>query len=181
MQRLLVPVGSGVREIKNLAGQRVCTSRGSTTEDSLRALPVELDLLTLRGIPDCMVALERGQVAAVSSDEVILAGLAAQDPQTEIVGRPLVEQAYAVGLRPEQPDLVRFVDGLLERSRRTAASRRATSGGWAASSTRYRSPRPPATATDARPDLPAGHRAAPGGDPRVGTKWPANVTFGVGR
>jgi polar amino acid transport system substrate-binding protein len=117
VQRLLVPVGSGVREIEDLAGQRLCTSRGSTTEDSLRALPVELDLLTLRGIPDCMVALERGQVAAVSSDEVILAGLAAQDPQTEIVGRPLAEQAYAVGMRRDQPDLVRFVNGLLERSR----------------------------------------------------------------
>ena len=64
-----------------------------------------------------MVALERGQVAAVSSDEVILAGLAAQDPQTEIVGRPLIEQAYAVGMRQDQPDLVRFVNALLERSR----------------------------------------------------------------
>ena len=53
--------------------------------------------------------LERGRVAAVSSDEVILAGLAAQDPQTEIVGRALVEQAYAVGMRPDaaRPGAVR--------------------------------------------------------------------------
>lgn len=116
-QRLLVPVGSGVREVEDLAGQRVCTSRGSTTEDSLRALPVALDVLTMRGIPDCVVALERGQVAAVSSDDVILAGLAAQDPQTEIVGRPLDRAAYGVGMRPDQPDLVRFVNAVLERSR----------------------------------------------------------------
>jgi polar amino acid transport system substrate-binding protein len=116
-QRLLVPIGSGVREIEDLAGQRVCTSRGSTTEDSLRALPVELDVLALRGIPDCVVALERGQVAAVSSDDVILAGLAVQNPQTEIVGRPLAQAAYAVGMRPDQPDLVRFVNAVLERSR----------------------------------------------------------------
>ena len=74
-------------------------------------------MLTLRGIPDCVVALERGQVAAVSSDDVILAGLAVQNPQTEIVGRPLAQAAYAVGLRPDQPDLVRFVNALLERLR----------------------------------------------------------------
>jgi polar amino acid transport system substrate-binding protein len=117
VQRLLVPIGSGVREVEDLAGQRVCTSRGSTTEDSLRALPVKLDVLTLRGIPDCVVALERGQVAAVSSDDVILAGLAVQNPQTEIVGRPLAQAAYAVGMRPDQPDLVRFVNAVLERSR----------------------------------------------------------------
>jgi polar amino acid transport system substrate-binding protein len=116
-QRLLVPIGSGVHEVEDLAGQRVCTSRGSTTEDSLRALPVKLDVLTLRGIPDCVVALERGQVAAVSSDDVILAGLAVQNPQTEIVGRPLAQAAYAVGMRPDQPDLVRFVNAVLERSR----------------------------------------------------------------
>ena len=39
-QRMLVPVGSGVREVEDLAGKRVCTSRGSTTEDVLRGLPL---------------------------------------------------------------------------------------------------------------------------------------------
>ena len=149
-QRLLVPIGSGVREVEDLAGQRVCTSRGSTTEDSLRALPVKLDVLTLRGIPDCVVALERGQVAAVSSDDVILAGLAVQDPQTEIVGRPLAQAAYGVGMRPDQPDLVRFVNAVLERSRATAASPRATSGGWVAFSTRSRAPARPLPRLTAR-------------------------------
>ena len=116
-QRLLVPVGNGVHEVEDLAGQRVCTSRGSTTEGALRALPVQLDVLTLRGIPDCVVELQRGEVAAVSSDDVILAGLAVQDPQTEVVGRALDQAAYGVGMRLDQPDLVRFVNGLLERLR----------------------------------------------------------------
>jgi polar amino acid transport system substrate-binding protein len=53
----------------------------------------------------------------VSSDDVILAGLAAQDPQTEVVGRALDHASYGVGMRPDQPDLVRFVNALLERSR----------------------------------------------------------------
>jgi polar amino acid transport system substrate-binding protein len=116
-QRLLVPVGSGVREIEDLRGQRVCTSRGSTTERTLRALPVELEVVTRRGIPDCAVELQRGRVAAVTSDDVILAGLAAQDPQTEIVGRTLDDASYGVGMRQDAPDLVRFVNGVLERSR----------------------------------------------------------------
>ncbi len=114
-QRLLVPVGSGVREVEDLAGRRVCTSLGSTTERVLRG--VGLDVLSLPGIPDCVVELQRGRVAAVSSDDVILAGLAAQDPQTEIVGRALDSSRYAVGMSPDQPDLVRFVNGVLERAR----------------------------------------------------------------
>jgi polar amino acid transport system substrate-binding protein len=116
-QRLLVPVGSGVREVEDLAGQRVCTSLGSTTEGVLRALPLRLDVISRRGIPDCVVEMQRGRVSAVSSDDVILAGLAAQDPQTEVVGRALDHSSYGVGMRPDQPDLVRFVNALLERSR----------------------------------------------------------------
>jgi polar amino acid transport system substrate-binding protein len=116
-QRLLVPVGSGVREVEDLTGQRVCTSLGSTTEGVLRALPLRLDVVARRGIPDCVVEMQRGRVSAVSSDDVILAGLAAQDPQTEVVGRALDHSSYGVGMRPDQPDLVRFVNALLERSR----------------------------------------------------------------
>ncbi|HWN36081.1 MAG TPA: glutamate ABC transporter substrate-binding protein [Pseudonocardia sp.] len=116
-QRILVPVSVNVREVDDLAGQRVCTSRGSTTEDVLRALPLHLDVVTLPGIPDCVVALQQGRVAAVSSDDVILAGLAAQDPQTRVVGRALDQARYGVGMSPRAPDLVRFVNAVLERAR----------------------------------------------------------------
>ena len=116
-QRVLVPAGSGVREVEDLAGRRVCTSRGSTTEDVLRALPLRLNVVALRGLPDCVLELQRGRVAAISSDDVVLAGLAAQDPQTEVVGRPLSADVYAVGISPTSPDLVRFVNAVLERGR----------------------------------------------------------------
>ena len=116
-QRVLVPAGSGVREVEDLAGRRVCTSRGSTTEDVLRALPLRLDVVALRGLPDCVLELQRGRVAAISSDDVVLAGLAAQDPQTVVVGRPLSADVYAVGISPTSPELVRFVNAVLERAR----------------------------------------------------------------
>jgi polar amino acid transport system substrate-binding protein len=115
--RVLVPVNSGVREVEDLAGKRVCTSAGSTTERMLRALPAHLDVQTLPGIPDCMVELQHGRAAAVSSDDVLLAGLAAQDPQTHVVGRSLLLSYYAVGMRRDAPDLVRFVNGVLEEAR----------------------------------------------------------------
>ena len=127
--RLLVPVDSGVNEVEDLAGKRVCTSAGSTTERMLRALPARLDVQTLPGIPDCMVELQHGRVAAVSSDDVILAGLAAQDPQTQVVGRSLLLSYYAVGMRRDAPDLVRFVNGVLEQAR--------TDGSLAASDERW--------------------------------------------
>lgn len=116
-QRVLVPINSSVTEIEGLTGAQVCTSSGSTTEQVLRALPIGLHVVTLPGIPDCMVEFQRGQVAALSSDDVILAGLAAQDPQTKVIGRPLAHALYAVGMRREATDFVRFVNAVLERAR----------------------------------------------------------------
>ncbi|HEY2203415.1 MAG TPA: glutamate ABC transporter substrate-binding protein [Pseudonocardia sp.] len=113
-QRILVPVSSPVREVEDLAGKRVCTSRGSTTEEELRSLPARLDLVLRPGVPDCMLELQQGRVAGVSSDDVILAGLAAQDPTTHVVGRSLAAARYAIGMSPAHPDLVRFVNGVLE-------------------------------------------------------------------
>lgn len=118
-QTLLVPKASGVREVEDLSGQKVCTSDGSTTEDVLRAQPAGLDVVTLPGIPDCVVELQAGRVAAVSSDNIILGGLAAQDPQTEVVGRDLDPAAatIAIAMSKDQQDLVRFVNAVLERAR----------------------------------------------------------------
>jgi polar amino acid transport system substrate-binding protein len=116
-QRLLVPASAGVEQVEQLAGQKVCTSIGATNEAVLRKLPLHLQVVTLPGIPDCVVALQQGKVAAVSSDDGILAGMAAQDPQTKVVGRALAQTQYSVGMSPKQPDLVRFVNGMLERNR----------------------------------------------------------------
>jgi polar amino acid transport system substrate-binding protein len=116
-QRVLVPINSKVTEIEGLAGAQVCTSSGSTTEQVLRSLPIGLHVVSLPGIPDCMVEFQRGRVAAVSSDDVILAGLAAQDPQTKVIGRPLDHALYAVGMKHDATDFVRFVNAVLERAR----------------------------------------------------------------
>lgn len=115
-QRLLVPKGSGVLEIEDLKGRTVCTSTGSVTVAVLQKTE-GVTVTTLPGIPDCMVEMQAGRVQAVSSDDFILAGLAAQDPQTEVVGRELDRASYAVAVPKGADDMVRFVNGVLEKGR----------------------------------------------------------------
>ena len=115
-QRLLVPVGSGIREVEDLAGQtRLHLAR--LHHGARSAQPRSRRSRRSPGIPDCVLELQHGRVAAVSSDDVILAGLAAQDPGTEVVGRALDSSRYAVGMRLDETDLVRFVNGVLEGAR----------------------------------------------------------------
>jgi polar amino acid transport system substrate-binding protein len=48
------------------------------------------------------------------TDDAILAGMAAQDPSLQIVGDPISAEPYALGLPPDQPDWVRYVNAVLE-------------------------------------------------------------------
>lgn len=114
-QRLLVPANSDVHEVEDLAGRPVCTSRGSAPEDVLHQL--RATVRPAAGISACMAELQAGQVAAISTDDTLLAGMAAQDPQVRIVGRSLDTARYALAMNLKADDLVRFVNAVLERGR----------------------------------------------------------------
>ena len=64
-----------------------------------------------------LVSIQQDWVDAVSADDSILAGMAAQDPNLEIVGPDLESEPYGIVMNRNDPDLVRFVNGTLERIR----------------------------------------------------------------
>jgi polar amino acid transport system substrate-binding protein len=116
-QRLLVNRGSGIRSFDDLAGRKVCATRGSTSIRTIAAqashpIPVATDS-TL----DCLVLLQQGQVDAVSTIDVLLAGLNAQDPGTEITGEGLTDEPSGIGISKNSPDFVKFVNGVLDKMR----------------------------------------------------------------
>jgi polar amino acid transport system substrate-binding protein len=66
---------------------------------------------------DCLVLLQQGGVAAISTDDSILDGLAAQDPWTKIVGPRFTSEPYGLAISKQHPDFVRFVNAVLQRLR----------------------------------------------------------------
>ena len=75
-------------------------------------------MLAVQNLDDCLVALQQGQADAVSTDDAILAGMAVQDPNLQIVGPSLEAEPYGIGINKSQDDLVRAVNASLERIRR---------------------------------------------------------------
>lgn len=116
-QRILVSRNSGIRSGADLGGKRVCVTRGTTSPGPLFALPKRPIVLGASNWTDCLAALQQGQVDAVSGDDPILVGLVAQDRNMAIVGEVIGTGAYAVGIAQGNPNLVRFVNGVLERIR----------------------------------------------------------------
>jgi polar amino acid transport system substrate-binding protein len=66
---------------------------------------------------DCLVLLEEGQVAGISTDDSILYGMQAQDPATVITGPSLEDEPYGLAISKAHPDFVRFVNAVLTADR----------------------------------------------------------------
>jgi polar amino acid transport system substrate-binding protein len=124
-QRVLVEAGSPVRAIGDLGRKKVCATTGSTSIANIAAAPAHPVPVPVTYWTDCLVLLQQGQVAAISTDDSILAGLAAQDPWTRIVGPLFSNEPYGLAISKQHPDFVRFVNAVLERLR--------SNGQWAAS------------------------------------------------
>lgn len=111
-QKLLVPLGSAATSLADLAGQRVCAPAGSTSLDNLAGAP-EVIPVAARTHTDCLVRFQTGEVDAITGDDTVLAGLAAQDPYAQVVGEAFTAEPYGLGMNLENVDLVRFVNGVL--------------------------------------------------------------------
>ena len=122
-QRVLVLKNSSATSLDDLHGQKVCATSGSDSVARIsarKAIPVQVPYWT-----DCLVLLQQGQVAAISTDDSILDGLAAQDPWTKLIGPPIADEPYGLAISKQHPEFVRFVNGVLQQLR--------TNGQWAAS------------------------------------------------
>ena len=124
-QRVLVESNSPARSLADLGGKRVCATKGSTSIANIRAAPSHPVPVPVPFWTDCLVLLQQGDVAAISTDDSILDGLAAQDPWTKIVGPRFTTEPYGLAISKQHPDFVRFVNAVLQRLR--------ANGQWAAS------------------------------------------------
>lgn len=119
-QKVLVKKGSGLSRIEDLVvrGLRVCAPEGSTNIDELNK-PTYAGLVVIgkADISDCLVAMQLGEADATSGDDTVLAGFAAQDPNTEVVGPQFTEEPYGLGFNRDAVDFVQFVNALLEEMR----------------------------------------------------------------
>lgn len=114
-QRVLVNRDSPVRSMDDLGGKKVCASETSTNIITISRATSHPVPVSAANTSDCLLMLQQGQVDAVSTGDMILVGLAAQDPGTKIVGPRFTDEPTAIGLAQDSTDLVRFVNGVLER------------------------------------------------------------------
>jgi polar amino acid transport system substrate-binding protein len=116
-QKILVAKGSPVTSLADLKGKRVCAPTGSTALDKLAATPgiIPVGSATHTG---CLVLFQQDKVDAITDDDTILAGLAAQDPYASVVKGPaFTVEPYGLGVSRANPEFVQFVNNVLAQMR----------------------------------------------------------------
>jgi glutamate transport system substrate-binding protein len=101
-QDLLVPTNSTITGPEALAGKKVCSVAGSTPAKRIKEKYPQAQLQEFDGYSKCVEQLAGGQVDAVTTDDIILAGYAAQQQfagKFKVIGKPFSEEPYGIGLK----------------------------------------------------------------------------------
>ena len=121
-QDLLVLAGNpdSIQGPEDLTDKPVCTVSGSTSEKNIAAYTT--NVIATDTYSNCLGPLRSGEVVAVTTDNVILAGIADQNEgEFEVVNNPFTEEPYGIGLALEDTEFRTFINDVLEESYKDGA------------------------------------------------------------
>jgi glutamate transport system substrate-binding protein len=99
----------------DIAGKTVCSVDGSTPAGNIEANFPDTDLVTFAAYTDCLDPLRNGQVDALTTDNVILGGYVAENPDDfKIAGEPFTEEPYGIGLAKGDDEFRTWINDVLE-------------------------------------------------------------------
>jgi polar amino acid transport system substrate-binding protein len=114
-QKFLVRKGT-VKGLADLNGKKLGTSKGSTSEqNAVKALP-SATVLSFDDYPQAFLALQQGKVAAVTTDESILAGMLAKAPnkdEFEIPDIKISDEPYGLGVKKGETKFLAVINSTL--------------------------------------------------------------------
>lgn len=107
-----------IKDKSTLKGKKVCSVQGSTPLQNVQKqqLTEPSNIVAYQKYTDCVTALENKQVDVLTTDDAILAGYAAQEPnKLKLVGQPFTQEPYGVGLQRDDKALRDKIDDILQK------------------------------------------------------------------
>ncbi len=102
---------------KTLNGKKLCSVTGSNSAERVKEeYSNKVQLMEQSGYAECVTALISGTVDAVTTDDIILAGLAAAkgNGQLKVLGTPFSEEPYGIGVKKGRTALVKKINKAIE-------------------------------------------------------------------
>ena len=119
--------------VASLKGKNVCAPAGSTSIDNITRIQPDAVPVAASNHTGCLTKFQNGEVDAITGDDTVLAGLAAQDPYAVVPEQQkLTDEPYGIGANKDDVDLIRFINSVLDARR--------GNGAWQASYNKWLKP-----------------------------------------
>lgn len=109
-QRLLVPASSGISDVGDLGGKKICEVLDPETDVDLKELEPDARTLPATAPKGCVGPLLRGKVDAATASDVLLARWALTLPGSKIVGEQITTVGYGAVLQAAASSWKDFVN-----------------------------------------------------------------------
>ncbi len=116
-QSLLVTKDSAIKGFDDLGGKKVCTAKGSTSEQNLTSIAAKKNLkveaVLFDSYSEGVTAMKNKRCDAVTTDDIILLGFASQDKDLKVVGGQFTFEPYGIGIKKGSQEMVELVNSTL--------------------------------------------------------------------
>ena len=110
---MVLKSNTDVKGPEDLRGKPVCSVEGSAPAARI-VKDYGANLVATDAYSKCLEPLRNGQVIAVTTDNVILAGFVDQNPEFKLVGEPFTKEPYGIGVKKNDDKLRAFINDVLE-------------------------------------------------------------------
>ncbi|MEH7385866.1 transporter substrate-binding domain-containing protein [Bacillus sp. JJ1521] len=115
-QSLLVKKGSDIQSVEDLGkGSKVLVVKGATSGPNVKEAAPDIELLEFENYAEAFTALKAGKGDALTTDNSILYGMAAQDDNYEVVGGTFTEEPYGIAIIKGDEEFTDYVNEFLKK------------------------------------------------------------------
>ncbi|KRN47394.1 hypothetical protein IV84_GL001844 [Pediococcus damnosus] len=118
-QSLMVKKGSPIKNVKDLdkKGTQVLAVTGANSVANFQKVAPKAKVLELQDYAQALQALKSGQGEALTTDNGILLGMAAQNPGYQVVGGTFTKEPYGIAVNKGQKPFVNKINQALQQLR----------------------------------------------------------------
>lgn len=106
-QALLVKKGSPIKSISDINDDtKVLAVKGSTSTQNIRKEAPNAKVSEFETYAEAFTALKAGQGDTLTTDNSILYGMADEDPNYQVVGKPFTDEPYGIAVKKGNKELL---------------------------------------------------------------------------
>lgn len=111
-QSLMVKDGSSIKSVKDLnkTGTQVLAVTGANSVENFQKVAPKAKVLELQDYAQALQALKSGQGKALTTDNGILLGMAAENPGYKVVGGAFTKEPYGIAVKKGQKPFVNKIN-----------------------------------------------------------------------